>query len=65
MEILHSVNLENGVGMDISKSHLLTLHLKLYIFHKEGSRALIISLGWSISDHENDICCRGHLGDEK
>ena len=39
------------------------------IFHfifstKGGNWNLIISLRWSVSDHENDICCRRHLSDE-
>ena len=29
-----------------------------------GNWNLIIFLGWSVSDHENEICCRGHLGDK-
>ena len=40
------------------------LTLNFTFSKKGGNWNLIISLEWSVSDHENEICCRGHLGDE-
>ena len=48
-------------GVQVS-DHVIDLNVTFST--KGGNWNLIISLGWSVSDHENEICCKGHLGDE-